>query len=57
MEQIIKKSDDRDDKFRNWAKDFNNNEVIKIYKKALIGDANLNIKWVYYQFQILLTWI
>ena len=44
MEQIIKKSDDRDDKFRNWAKDFNNNEVIKIYKKALIGDAKSQYK-------------
>ena len=44
MEQIIKISDDRDDKFRNWAKDFNNDEVIKIYKKALNGDAKSQYK-------------
>ena len=44
MEQIIKKSEDRDDKFRNWAKDFNNDEVIKIYKKALNGDAKSQYK-------------
>ena len=44
MEKIIKKSEDRDDKFRNWAKDFNNDEVIKIYKKALNGDAKSQYK-------------
>ena len=32
MERIIKKSEDRDDKFRNWAKDFKNDEVIKMYQ-------------------------
>lgn len=44
MEQIIKKSEDRDDKLRNWAKDFNNYEIIKIYKKALNGDAESQYK-------------
>ena len=44
MEKIIKKSEDRDDKSRNWAKDFNNDEVIKIYKKALNGDAKSQYK-------------
>ena len=44
MERIIKKSEDRDDKFRNWAKDFKNDEVIKMYKKALNGDAKSQYK-------------
>ena len=44
MEKIIKKSEDRDDKFLNWAKDFNSDEVIKIYKKALNGDAKSQYK-------------
>ena len=44
MEEIIKRSEDGDDKFNNWAKDFINDEVIKIYKKASNGDAESQYK-------------